>query len=282
MRRIVKHGAVGLGVSVLTAVAVIGNLGHETAVADSQPAVYVESSSAPTATTTAATDPASLAVEATFGTSRSDITRPAASGPMNVARDGRQLALATQAQLVSSEQLRILQERQIAAAKKNAAEEEKKAAEQAKEVAARIQAEADAQAAAQQQQTTDQAVAAAEASAAEQAQTQAQTQAQSYSGSDPHTIARQMMQQKYGWGSDQYSCLDSIYTAESNWKTTAENPSSGAYGIPQSLPGSKMAAAGSDWRTNPATQISWGLSYIKSRYGTPCQALSFRRGHNYY
>ncbi len=73
-----------------------------------------------------------------------------------------------------------------------------------------------------------------------------------------------MMQQKYGWGSDQYSCLNNIVEHESNWKVDATNPNGGAYGIPQSLPGYKMASAGPDWRTNPATQLKWMLGYVKS------------------
>lgn len=76
----------------------------------------------------------------------------------------------------------------------------------------------------------------------------------------------------YGWGDDQFSCLVSLWEKESNWNHTAANPSSGAYGIPQSLPGNKMASAGADWQTNPATQIKWGLGYIKDRYQTPCGA----------
>lgn len=76
-----------------------------------------------------------------------------------------------------------------------------------------------------------------------------------------------------GWGNDQFSCLVSLYNKESGWNTYAAN-SSGAYGIPQALPGSKMASAGADWATNPATQISWGLGYITARYGTPCDAWS--------
>ena len=75
-----------------------------------------------------------------------------------------------------------------------------------------------------------------------------------------------------GWGSDQWSCLDRLWQRESNWNHLARNPSSGAYGIPQSLPANKMASAGSDWQTNPATQITWGLNYISGRYGTPCAA----------
>lgn len=75
-----------------------------------------------------------------------------------------------------------------------------------------------------------------------------------------------------GWGDDQFSCLVKLWQRESNWNHTAMNRSSGAYGIPQSLPGSKMASAGADWQTNPATQIRWGLGYIEGRYGTPCGA----------
>jgi hypothetical protein len=75
-----------------------------------------------------------------------------------------------------------------------------------------------------------------------------------------------------GWGGDQYNCLVSLWNKESGWRVNANNASSGAYGIPQSLPGSKMASAGADWQTNPATQIEWGLGYISGRYGTPCGA----------
>ncbi|MFF9641224.1 aggregation-promoting factor C-terminal-like domain-containing protein [Kitasatospora aureofaciens] len=87
----------------------------------------------------------------------------------------------------------------------------------------------------------------------------------------------------HGWSvSGQFGCLDQIYIHESGWKVYATNPSSGAYGIPQSLPGDKMVGAGSDWQTNPATQIQWGLDYIKGRYGDPCSAWSFWQAHNWY
>jgi Transglycosylase SLT domain len=86
----------------------------------------------------------------------------------------------------------------------------------------------------------------------------------------------------YGWSPSTYfSCLNNIWSRESGWLYTAQNPS-GAYGIPQALPGSKMASAGPDWMTNPATQIRWGLGYIKSTYGDPCSAWSFWQGHSYY
>lgn len=99
---------------------------------------------------------------------------------------------------------------------------------------------------------------------------------------DPREIARQIMLNKYGWGEDQYSCYDDIIMRESKWDPYADNPYSSAYGIPQALPGSKMSAFGPDWRTNPVTQIRWGLDYVDKRYGTPCQAWSFKRSHGWY
>lgn len=87
---------------------------------------------------------------------------------------------------------------------------------------------------------------------------------------------------EWGYGLDQMPCLDRLWTKESGWSTTATNRSSGAYGIPQALPGSKMSVYGDDWRTNPATQIKWGLDYIKGRYRTPCGAWSFFQSHGWY
>lgn len=86
----------------------------------------------------------------------------------------------------------------------------------------------------------------------------------------------------HGWGIDQYSCLVKLWNRESNWRVNAFNQSSGAYGIPQALPGNKMAVAGADWMTNPETQINWGLGYIEGRYGTPCSALSHSDRVNWY
>lgn len=77
----------------------------------------------------------------------------------------------------------------------------------------------------------------------------------------------------YGWSSGQFSCLDSLWSRESGWNVTASNPD-GAYGIPQAMPGSKMASAGADWQTSAATQIRWGLGYIRGLYGSPCGAWS--------
>jgi soluble lytic murein transglycosylase-like protein len=78
-----------------------------------------------------------------------------------------------------------------------------------------------------------------------------------------------------------YSCLYSLWERESTWNVYAENPS-GAYGIPQALPGSKMDTAGADWATDPTTQIKWGLGYIKAQYGNPCAAWDFEEANGYY
>lgn len=86
----------------------------------------------------------------------------------------------------------------------------------------------------------------------------------------------------HGWGPEQMTCLDTLWTKESEWLTSATNAGSGAYGIPQALPGAKIAAAGGDWQTNYQTQINWGLTYIESRYGSPCSALNFHYANNWY
>jgi len=96
----------------------------------------------------------------------------------------------------------------------------------------------------------------------------------------PQQIAQQMLGQ-YGW-SGQFSCLDSLWTLESGWNIYAQNPTTGAYGIPQALPGSKMASAGPDWQSDPATQIRWGLNYIQGSYGSPCAAWSHEEADGWY
>lgn len=85
-----------------------------------------------------------------------------------------------------------------------------------------------------------------------------------------------------GWNDDEFACLVALWQKESGWRVNAYNKSSGAYGIPQSLPGSKMASAGADWETNPATQISWGLGYIQGRYSTPCGAWAKSQRSGWY
>ena len=90
---------------------------------------------------------------------------------------------------------------------------------------------------------------------------------------DVHEIAQQILMNKFSYGDDQFACFSWIITRESNWNVHAQNPS-GAYGLPQSLPGNKMASVADDWRDNPATQIIWGVQYMNSRYGSPCEAKS--------
>lgn len=146
-----------------------------------------------------------------------------------------------------------------------------RAAAAAKRAAQLAAKQAAAQRAAQQ--------AAAQQAAKQQAEQQSATQVATPSGS-AQQIAEAMLAQ-FGW-SGQFSCLDSLWAHESGWSTTAENPSSGAYGIPQALPGSKMASAGPDWQTNAATQIRWGLEYIQSTYGSPCSAWSHEESTGWY
>jgi hypothetical protein len=122
--------------------------------------------------------------------------------------------------------------------------------------------------------------AAAKAAAHKAAAAKAHKAAATPSGS-PRQIARQMLGQ-FGWSASQFSYLEPLWYHESGWNPSAENPSSGAYGIPQALHGSMMASAGSDWRTNPATQIRWGLSYIHDRYGSPCGAWAHEQSANWY
>ena len=102
-----------------------------------------------------------------------------------------------------------------------------------------------------------------------------------YSGEDPRSLARPLVAAQ-GWGDSEYQCLILLWNRESQWNPYAENAYSGAYGIPQALPGSKMASAGADWRTNPITQINWGIGYIKGRYGTPCSAWAHSNAVGWY
>lgn len=97
----------------------------------------------------------------------------------------------------------------------------------------------------------------------------------------PRAVGRALVAEK-GWSAAQFTCLDKLWTKESNWTTTADNPTSSAYGIPQALPGKRMASHGKNWRTDAATQIRWGLDYIDDRYGTPCKAWSHSRAKNWY
>jgi hypothetical protein len=97
-----------------------------------------------------------------------------------------------------------------------------------------------------------------------------------YTVAEVQAIARQMVP------ASQFQCFSNIVDHESSWNYRATNPSSGAYGLVQALPGSKMASAGADWQANPATQIKWGLNYMNERYGSPCGAWSFWQANNWY
>ncbi|MDH6108144.1 hypothetical protein P3T36_007081 [Kitasatospora sp. MAP12-15] len=156
------------------------------------------------------------------------------------------------------------------------------AAQKAAQETARLKAAADAQA-----KANADAQAKADAAAAQQAAARAAAKSQlaatdsappvgSYAGGSPQSIAAGMMD------STQFQCFSNIVTRESGWNITARNPSSGAYGLVQALPGSKMASVGSDWQTNPATQIKWGLGYMNTTYGSPCDAWSFWQVHHAY
>ena len=156
----------------------------------------------------------------------------------------------------------------VAAAKAAAAK-----AAAAKAAAAKAAAQQAAQQQAAQQQATQQ-------QAAQQQTTTQQPTASAPSGS-PQQIAEQMLSQ-FGWSSGQFSCLQPLWALESGWNIYASNPSSGAYGIPQALPGSKMASAGPDWQSDAATQIRWGLTYIQGTYGSPCAAWSHEQADGWY
>ncbi|MEV5973840.1 transglycosylase SLT domain-containing protein [Streptomyces sp. NPDC051921] len=147
------------------------------------------------------------------------------------------------------------------------------------EEAARIQAAKDAEA---KKEAADKAEKERKEAEAERASRSALRDASSfaaqgsYSISEVKAIARQMIP------GDQFQCFSNIVDHESGWNYTATNASSGAYGLVQALPGSKMSTAGADWRTNPATQIKWGLSYMNGRYGSPCGAWSFWQANHWY
>ncbi len=102
------------------------------------------------------------------------------------------------------------------------------------------------------------------------------TKVDPYAGLSPYQIAERIVP------SGEFGCFDWIVTRESGWSVTATNPSSGAYGLGQALPGDKMASEGADWRTNPVTQIKWTLNYMDQSYGSPCSAQSFWQAHNWY
>ncbi|MFJ8657812.1 transglycosylase SLT domain-containing protein [Streptomyces sp. NPDC093795] len=163
------------------------------------------------------------------------------------------------------------------AAKKSAEEAARlraaKDAEAKKEAADKAAAEAEAEAKAEKERKEAEAERASRSSVRDASSFSAQG---SYSISEVKAMARQMIP------ASQFQCFSTIVDHESGWNYRAVNPSSGAYGLMQALPGYKMSSAGSDWQTNPATQIKWGLSYMNDRYGSPCDAWTFWQANRYY
>ncbi|ALC27791.1 MULTISPECIES: aggregation-promoting factor C-terminal-like domain-containing protein [Streptomyces] len=162
-----------------------------------------------------------------------------------------------------------------AAAKKSAEESARlQAAKDAKskKAAAEAKAEADRKAAEQKKKKDE----------AERASRSAVRDASSFTAQGSYTVAQVKAMARQMVPADQFQCFSNIVNHESTWNYRAVNPSSGAYGLMQALPGHKMSSAGADWQTNPATQIKWGLSYMDSRYGSPCGAWSFWQANNWY
>lgn len=151
-----------------------------------------------------------------------------------------------------------------AAAKKKAADEKKAAAERAEKLAEEREAKREAAASRS-----------SERSASAPASTNFAPQS-SYTVAEVKAMAQQIV------GGGQFQCFSNIVQRESTWNYKAQNPSSGAYGLVQALPASKMASAGADWQTNPATQIKWGLNYMNERYGSPCGAWEFWQANHWY
>jgi flagellar biosynthesis GTPase FlhF len=164
-------------------------------------------------------------------------------------------------------------------------------ARRAAQEAARLQAAEDAQErrAAQEREEQErrdreerEAAQRAAAEAAAEAETAAESSTASYPQQSSYTVAEIQAMARQIVGADQFQCFSNIVDHESDWDYTATNPSSGAYGLMQALPGSKMASAGADWQTNPATQIRWGLNYMNDRYGSPCGAWDFWTVNGWY
>jgi hypothetical protein len=153
------------------------------------------------------------------------------------------------------------------------------AAKKSAEEAARIQAAKTAKA--KKEAAEDEAEREREAAEA-RANRDAVRDASSFSAQSSYTVAEVKAMARQMVPADQFQCFSNIVNHESTWNYRAQNPSSGAYGLVQALPGSKMSSAGADWQTNPATQIKWGLNYMNERYGSPCGAWSFWQANNWY
>jgi hypothetical protein len=150
----------------------------------------------------------------------------------------------------------------------------------AKKVAEESARKAAAKSAVEKKEAAEQA--AKEAKERAEAKAAASRDASSFPVQSSYTVAQIQAMARQMVASDQWTCFSNIVDHESSWSYTATNASSGAYGLFQALPGSKMSSVGDDWRTNPATQIKWGLNYMDSRYGSPCEAWSFWQANHWY
>ncbi|MFD9846739.1 transglycosylase SLT domain-containing protein [Streptomyces sp. CACIS-1.16CA] len=158
------------------------------------------------------------------------------------------------------------------------------AAKKSAEESARIQAAKDAKSKKQAAEDRIEAERLAEKKKeeAERASRSSVRDASSFAAQGSYTVAQVQAMARQMVPADQFQCFSNIVNHESTWNYRATNPSSGAYGLMQALPGHKMSSAGADWQTNPATQIKWGLSYMDGRYGSPCGAWSFWQANNWY
>lgn len=248
-----------------------------------RPAVAATAAISTVSVAAAAYSTAATANATVTGTAQTQLLLPTSTAlraaDSGVAADGQaQLAAAQQA--VSARKAADARSRAAAAARARAATKLQSAA---KSSAAAAQRAADEKAAAKKAaaaRTAAKKAAAKRATTSSTSRDSTRPPAASFGGS-PQAYASSMLS-SYGWGQGQMSCLVSLWNRESGWRSSATNPSSGAYGIPQSLPGSKMASAGADWQTNPATQIRWGLSYIRSTYGSPCGAWGHSQATGWY
>jgi hypothetical protein len=190
--------------------------------------------------------------------------------PSSASASSAQLTSVSQPQLTGESQSELGKEEALRARLASQAKSQKEAA--ARKAAAQ---EAAARKAAQEAAAKKKAAAAKEAAAAAQKKVRAEE-----SGT-PEQIAQAMLSQ-FGWSSGQLSCLEPLWDRESGWNVYAYNASSGAYGIPQALPGSRMASAGANWQSSAYTQIKWGLEYIQGTYGSPCAAWAHEEDDGWY
>ena len=264
MRRLVQHALAGVGFSALTVGVAVAGLGSPAA---QESVVAVPVTVAPAAPAPSV-DPA--AREADRVARQAEQTRSATRDRLATAvtqAATRSAALTEQSQATQRQRAKIV-----------AARKAKAAAEERRVTRARAAAKAEAKA---ERERAAEAKARAKARAEAEAE-QADEQGYETGTTDPKAMARQILQNKFGYGDDQFSCFNDIIIRESNWDVHATNTASGAYGIPQALPGTKMASVADDWRTNPATQIIWGVQYMKSRYGSPCAAWAFKSANGWY